>query len=159
MKAINMKTASVTLASLLLFLGGPYPLVLAQPASAHQQSSNDNDKDVVNKTFVLKYASPAAVLRLLQGSNPQNSLLPEGIQSVTPRPSDYSLTVRGAAEAVAEMEALITLLDVKPHVVKVDTRLFEIQRSKDGTLQETLLQSPVIMAKNNVKAQCTFSTE
>ncbi|MES2459153.1 MAG: hypothetical protein V4671_01120 [Armatimonadota bacterium] len=67
------------------------------------------------------------------------------------------MLVTGTTAAISEMKTLLRLLDVKPRLVQVKARVYEVQYAQDGTQTDTLLQSPILSTVQNQTAQVSVS--
>ncbi len=132
-----------TLSAILAF-GAPPPRVAAPP-------KDDN----VTQTIQLTYVKPSEAIRTLRQdlfdlANPHpKSGVPAGIRRIIQDDPNKSITVCGTAEAVAELAMLLHLLDVKPLLIEVKTRLVEIDLTDTGVRKETLVQASVFILRNS----------
>ncbi|MES2465436.1 MAG: hypothetical protein V4671_33125 [Armatimonadota bacterium] len=118
--------------------------------------------DLVTETLRLTHAVPSEVIKTLRqdildpGTAQPKSAIPAGIVRISQDNAGKSITVRGSAKAIADLTAMIRLLDVKPRYLEVKMRLIEIRLTPDGTRKETLLQAPSLVTRNNVSARVSL---
>jgi hypothetical protein len=119
--------------------------------------------DIITETIRLAYSRPSEVIQTLRQDildpmvrHPKSGI-PPGIVRMSHDDIKKTITVRGSAAAVADLKALVSLLDAKPHYLEVNTRLIEITLTEQGQRRETQVQAPTLVAKNNVSTRVSIA--
>jgi hypothetical protein len=120
-----------------------------------------NAVDTVSETIRFEYVTPSEALKSVSEgggstSSTSEAALPQGMKEITPNDGEKTLVLSGTPSAVAEMKTLLRLFDVKPRLVKVRTRLIEVQTSKDFSQRESVVQSFVFTRNNNLTTKKVF---
>ncbi len=122
-------------------------------------------QNVVTEKIPLRFTKPSRMAEMLSRGTPgaaagqakSGPLLPQGIEQVSADDRDMTLTVWGAAPAVAQMKEVIRLLDVQPRLVGLKMRLVRVEPTADGKREEKTIAVPETQTLNNVAARVSVT--
>ena len=98
-------------------------MLLTPPPALVQQAPTQEKTRFVK--IELRYIMPSAVVKLIEGSGKQSSLKPAGLHNLLSSDADNTLILEGTDEAVAELKALVRLLDVKPRALELKVQFVQ----------------------------------
>ncbi|WP_309712095.1 hypothetical protein [Armatimonas sp.] len=99
-------------------------MLLIAPLPAFVQQAPPQEKLRFIK-IELRHITPSAAVKQIEGDGKQKSRKPAGLHRLLSSDADNTLILQGTDEAVAELKALLRLIDVKPAVLELKVQFVQ----------------------------------